>query len=119
MPTLPYANRTPGLHQAITTTTASDAIAVPERATGVVLYFTDADGAVIEGRVAFSTDDTPITVDDTNMGWHPAMPIQSDQKDSYTIVNKTAVRTALYLHVACATASAVAKGFWLFATDTP
>lgn len=117
MADLPYAARTPGFSQAITDTTTSDAIAVPEGATEVVLYFEDGAGGLIEGRVAFSTDGDGITVTDTNMMWHPPIPIQSGQQARYTVVSGTKTHTQLYLHVACATAGAIAKGGWMFRTE--
>lgn len=119
MTVLPLIRDTePGFAQNITDTTSSDAITVPDGALGVVLWFEDGDGAIIGGRVGIDQADTSVDpITDTNMGWHPPMPVE------YEFLS--ALRSGIpyryrddYLHVGSDVAGAVAKGMFLFAYDT-
>lgn len=116
MTTLPLIRDTnPGIYQAITDTTTTDHITVPAGAAGLVLWFetSASDATQIGGRVGFDQAATDVTVTNTNIGWHPAMPVEYDLADEVVAGVRTNVRDA-YVHVACATAGAICKGMWLF-----
>lgn len=119
MTVLPLIRDTePGFAQNITDTTSSDAITVPDGALGVVLWFEDGDGAIIGGRVGIDQADTSVDpITDTNMGWHPPMPVEY-QLHGYAQAGETYSNRDKYLHVVSDVSGAVAKGSFLFAYDT-
>lgn len=100
----PIAGETPGISQTITTANVDSVIAIPKKATGVILTFVTG-GAMTEGRVAFAvTSDaiTPLTGTDDLMGYQPAVPA------SYQIPAKMA-----FLHVAGLVGAITVSGSWL------
>lgn len=100
-----------GLYQTITNTTDSDVIAAPAGARGFTVWFVDTDGNFVEGRVAVLDSDTPLTgVDNHDMGWHGPMPYYYDL-NRYPGTLRT---DDVYIHLACDTAGAVAKGSFYY-----
>ena len=116
---LPYASKSPGIYQVCTTANEDYAIAVPDGATGCVLWFetSASNDTIIGGRVAVddvSTKIASVTATDAKMGYAPAMPIEYAVAKRANVSTGTLAYDPLYLHVANATALAVAKGFWTF-----
>ena len=121
MTTLPLIHdTTPGIYQVCTNANTDYAIAVPAGAVGCVLWFetSASDSTIIGGRIGIdqlATTVTGITGTDAVLGYHPAMPVEYDLSQA---ARQGIRQEAAYLHVACKTAGAVAKGSWLFARDS-
>lgn len=121
MTTLPLIrDTTAGIYQAITDTTSSDAIAVPDTALGCVLWFEDGTGTVIGGRVGVdqaATEVTGLTGTDTNLGYQPAQAVEYTFL-GYAQGGETYTTRDNYLHVGSETAGAIVRGMWLYRLDT-
>lgn len=118
MTTLPLIRDVnPGFSQALTTDTDT-VLTVPAGALGLVLWFEDADGAIVGGRVGIDQANTLVDpIDDENMGWHPPVPVE------YTLLGyeqsgQTYRYRDNYVHVATSGTGITVKGSWLFAVDT-
>lgn len=106
-----------GLYSTIASTSQSTAIAVPDGAVGVTLWFEDSNGDLIRGRVGFAESNTAITSltgTDDKLGYHPAMPVYYDLNRHQRRDGSGIEWNPLYLHVGSATSSVVARGMWVF-----
>lgn len=117
MGTIPLlGEEAPGIYQVCTVANTDYRIEVPFRATGLVIWFetSAADDTMLGGRIAFGdTDDEVASIanTDTKLGYHPALPVEYEltTRGSYA-----SLRQDGFVHVACPTALAVARGYWLF-----
>lgn len=107
----------PGIRHVLSAVSTDQPLEVPAGATGVVLWFADSTGVLIEGRMGIDQDAAlvnPIT--DTNMAWHPATWTQHMFRTRQH-QGKTMNAGDFWIHLACGTTGAVVKGYWLFADD--
>lgn len=107
---LPIAGNTLGLAQTCTVANTDYAVAVPDRAVSLVIWFVDGDDAIIPGRLAISETDDAITVTAASHSHLPPMPVEFDL---HRYIGKDG-SNPLYIHVACSEAGAVAYGAWLY-----
>lgn len=101
-----------GLSQAITNQTDTDPVDAPAGARGVMIWFVDANGDFVEGRVGFSSDQSVAieSITATSLAYHPPMPVYYDLNRYVS----NARAHPLYIHLACDTAGAVAKGSFYY-----
>ena len=94
-----------GLYLSVVTDNVDQSMAVPAKATSIVLWFATSvtDDTLVAGRIAFTASATliaTVTATDTKMGHQPPMPIQ------YQIPTGTT-----HIHVTAKSGN-IAKGFW-------
>jgi hypothetical protein len=124
MSMLPYIRETkPGLSVSIPSANTGVAIPIPPGAVACLLWFraSASDPTMIEGRVGFdqsATLVTGITGTDTELGYHPPMPVVHRIPSArFSFDARGVVRDVTHIHVASATAGAVVRGTWFFASD--
>lgn len=122
MTTLPLIrDTTPGLYAAIPSSNTDVVLPIPDTALGCILWFeTSASNAtMVRGRIGIDQSNTAVTGltgTDTNLGYHPPMPVEYTFL-GYSSGDETYTNRDLYLHLASSTAGAVVRGQWLYATD--
>lgn len=120
MSNAPIAGLATGLAQVCTVANTDYPVAIPvdddgSRAKGLIVWFekSASDATVIAGRVAFgenATALTGITGSDTAMGYHPPQAVEYDTAIVGDFGDHN--RLVTHVHLACATAGAVARGMW-------
>lgn len=125
MPSVPYLDTAddPGIYQVLTTANTDYVLNAPNDATGLVIWFetSASNSTLVTGRIGLSEDNTAITGitgSGVKLGYHPAQPVEYNIEKSKRA--GAAVRTFTtpytverYIHLACPTALAVARGYWL------